>query len=810
MNDLRFASRQLLKNPGFAVVAIITISLCLAANLTIFAVVDAVLLRPLPFPEPDRLVAIYNSYPKIGRARGQSSYLNYHSRRDSIRAFDHLAAFEYGGGTVGEPGATEPAEILRVSPEFFSTLGSIPFSGRAFTEEEMTYKSDSVVVITDEYRRRHFGSDASVLGRSVRIDGLSKTVVGVLPAGFRFLSSKAQLFIPLSVDRDVLRIERLHNGGFEMIGRLKAGVSLAEARAQIDAHNAAMNRDFPYAKDVADAGFKTVVTSLHGEHVQSVRPVLLLLQGGVVCLLLIGGVNVANLLLVRAGARVHEFAIRQTLGAGRFQVMRQALAETLLLAMMGGAAGVALSAVGIWSLDRFGVGRLPLGTQIGMSPKLVAVAAAASAAVCVLGALPVAWFGVRAKLGGTLQSGSRSGTATHAAQRLRHGFIVAQVALAFVLLIGAGLLGLSLTKALAVSPGFRADHVLAGQLNLPWSRYPGVGAQIAFSERLLDSIRTQPGVVAAGVSTEVPVNGNREFNVMRIPGHEPELANPPILHNRHGVTGDYFEAMGIPLREGRFLDSADSHRNQRVCVVDEEFARTYWPGRSALGKSVSEGPDVRDSSEWFTVVGVVGAVKQNQVTETGAGRTVYFPLAHNGNGNLYLSVRTAAAPGAFGRTLETLVRAADPELPVSDLRTMEVRIDDSLVARKSPAMLAAVFAIVAMLLAAIGTYGVLAYAVAQRRREIGIRMALGALPQKVATSFLLLSLKLLGLGTVLGAAGALLLGRFMGKILFEVPAYHIPTFLLSLAIMSAVSLTAGILPALRAARTDPMEALRAE
>jgi predicted permease len=810
MNDLRFASRQLLQNRGFAVVAIITISLCLAANLTIFAVVDAVLLRPLPFPEPDRLVAIYNSYPKIGRARGQSSYLNYHSRRDSIRAFDHLAAFEYGGGTVGEPGATEPAEILRVSPEFFSVLGSIPFSGRAFTEAEMTYKSDSVVVITDEYRRRHFGSDVSALGRSVRIDGLSKTVVGVLPAGFQFLSSKAQMFIPLSVDRDVLRIERLHNGGFEMIGRLKAGVSLAEARAQVDAHNVAMNQDFPYAKDVAEAGFKTVVTSLHGEHVQSVRPVLLLLQGGVVCLLLIGGVNVANLLLIRAGARVQEFAIRQTLGAGRFQVMRQAMAETLLLAILGGAAGMALSAVGIWSLDRFGVGRLPLGTQIGMTPKLVGVAAVASAAVCLLGALPVAWFGIRAKLGGALQSGSRSGTATHTAQRLRHGFIVAQVALAFVLLIGAGLLGLSLTKALAVSPGFRADHVLAGQINLPWSRYPGAGAQLAFSERLLDAVKAQPGVVAAGVSTEVPVNGNHEFNVMRIPGHEPELANPPILHNRHGVTGDYFEAMGIPLREGRFLEPADSHRNQRVCVVDEEFARTYWPGRSALGKYVSEGPDVRDSSEWFTIVGVVGAVKQNQVTETGAGRTVYFPLVHNGNGNLYLSVRTATEPGAFARTVERLVRSADPELPVSDLRTMEVRIDDSLVARKSPAMLAAVFAIVAMLLAAIGTYGVLAYAVAQRRREIGIRMALGALPQKVATSFLLLSLKLLGIGTALGAAGALLLGRFMGNILFEVPAYHIPTFLLALAIMSVVSLMAGILPALRAAKTDPMEALRAE
>lgn len=810
MNDLKYACRQLLKNPGFAAVAVLTIGLCLAANLTIFAVVDAVLLRPLPFPTSERVVAIYNSYPKIGRARGQSSYLNYYSRRDSVAAFSQLAAYEYGGGVVGETGATKPAEIMRVSPEFFPALGVNPVVGRTFTEEEMTYKTDSVAILTDGFWRRNFNADPSVLGKTVRIDGLSKTIVGVLPPGFRFLSSHSQLFLPLSVDRDVLRIERLHNGGFEMIGRLKPGVSVAEAQAQIDAHNVAMGRNFPHAKDVAEAGFRTVVTSLHGEHVQSIRPTLWMLQAGVVCLLLIGGVNLVNLLLIRAGARSQEFAIRQTLGAVRFQVVRQAIAETLVLAVTGGGLGLGLSAAGLVLLERLGVEHLPLGSEVSMTPRLVGAAIVGSILVGLVSALPVAWFGVRAKLGGALQFGSRSGTASQAAQRLRHGFIIAQVAMAFVLLIGAGLLGVSLRKTLAVSPGFRADHVLTGQLSLPWNRYPGDTARLAFTQRLLDAVRSQPGVVSAGMSTEVPLNGSKEFNVMRIPGHEPELASPPVLHNRHGVTGDYFTAMGIPLREGRFIDAADSLRESRVCVVDEEFAHTYWPGQSALGKYVSEGPDSRDRSEWFTIVGVVGAVKQTQITETTAGRAIYLPLRYNSNGDIYLTVRTANAPEASGQTLEKIVRAADPELPLSDLRTMVMRIDSSLLARRSPTVLAGIFACVALLLAAIGTYGVLAYAVAQRRREIGVRMALGAVPKQIGAHFLTLSLKLLAVGVAFGAFGGWLAARAMQSVLFDVPAFHIPTFAIALLTMSAVSLIAGILPAHRAARVDPMTALRAE
>jgi predicted permease len=436
MKQLRIVLRQLARHPGFAAVSILTIGLCLAANLAIFAVVDAILLRPLPFPDSERLVALYNSYPKIGRERGESSYLNYHSRRGAIRALANVAALDFGSSIVGEAGSTEATEVTRVSAEFFETLGVKPFMGRAFTEAEMTYQTDKVTILTDDYWRTQFDADPSVIGRTVRVDGVAREVVGVLPPGFRFLSSRARLFLPLSVDRDVLRIQRLHNGGFEMIGRLSPGATLADAQAQIDVHNVSMNREFPYAKDVADGGFRTVVASLHGEHVQTIRRTLWLLQGGVLCLLLIGGVNLANLLMIRASARTQEFAVRQALGAGRRQVLGQALTESLGLALIGGGVGLVLATVGIGALRRIGVDQLPLGRLVEVTPRLGVVGLLAALLLGVMGGLFTAFLGFRAAPGGALPIGTRSGTATRAVQRLRHAFIVAQVAMALVLLVG--------------------------------------------------------------------------------------------------------------------------------------------------------------------------------------------------------------------------------------------------------------------------------------------------------------------------------------------------------------------------------------
>lgn len=811
MNDLKFALRQLLKNPGFTAVAVLTLALCLGANLAIFAVVDAVLLRPLPYPAPDRLVTMFNSYPKAGRDRSLSSFLNYYGRRGNIEAFSQIAAFNYGSAIVGESGATEPLDVLQVSPEYFATLGVNPALGRSFAEEDMRAPESSTAILTDSYWRQHFNADPAVIGRSVRVDGRVRTIVGVLPPNFRFLSSRARIFLPLSFEADRLRVERLHNADYELIGRLKPGVTLAVAQAQIDAHNAIQGRDFPFLQAVTEAGFRTVVASLHAEHVESVRPTLWIIEAGVACLLLIGGVNLVNLLLVRADSRAQEFAIRHSLGAGRLQLGRQVLAEILMLVVLGGASGLALGAVGIRMLNTLGIDRLPLGSQVQLDGRVAAVGLIGTLVLGGLVALPVLWFNLRHRPGAALRTSSRSGTATHAAQRLRHSFIVAQVALAFVLLAGAGLLGVSLRRALAVSPGFRVDHVLTGRLSLPDTHYRDDDARVAFLERLQDALSAQPGVTAVGMASEVPVSPHHDVGVMRIPGHTPELAMPPIIHNRLGVAGDYFAAMGIPLLEGRFLDRGDSHGALRACVVDEDFARTYWPGESALGKFVSDGSDERDRSQWFTVVGVVGAVKLVQVTEATRARTVYFPFLYSrGLGEAYAVARTILPPESFGLTFQKLVRSLNPELPVDDLSTMEMRLADSLVTRRSPALLAGLFALVALMLAAVGTYGVLAYAVGQRRREIGVRMALGALRGQISRHFLLLGLRLLVMGTVLGAMGAWLVGRAMQGVLFEVPSFHLPTFLAAVTVMTLASLIACLLPALRAARVEPMEALRAE
>jgi predicted permease len=454
------------------------------------------------------------------------------------------------------------------------------------------------------------------------------------------------------------------------------------------------------------------------------------------------------------------------------------------------------------------VQQLPLGADVAFDGQLALVAIMGAVVLGILVALPIAWFNLHGHPANALQSETRGGTASPAAQRLRHGFIVAQITLAFVLLAGAGLLGLSLKHAMAVAPGFRPDHLLTGQISLPWKNYPDWPSRLAFIERLLESVRRQPGVLAAGVINRAPFSGEDDKSSITVKGHVLQPGETLRGHYNHGVGGDIFTALGIPLREGRFLDNGDS--NNRVCVVDEDFARRYWPQGGAIGHRLfvggSEGPD----SEAFTIVGVVGPIKQTQLTEGQAQGTVYLPYQFRTVPNMFAVVRTRQPPGLFGPALQEIIRAIDPELPVSDLRSMEVRIADSLVIRRSPALLAVIFAVVALLLAAIGTYGVLAYAVSQRRREIGVRMALGALPGQIGRQFLSTGLRLLVTGMALGIIGAWLTGRAMQSILFEAPPLPVATLAGTGAIMTLVSMAACWLPARRAARVDPMEALRHE
>jgi predicted permease len=814
MNDLRFALRQLRKAPAFTVTAVATVAICLGANLAIFAVINSILLRPLPFPQSDRLVTIFNTYPKAGVERDGSSLTNYYERRGNIPAFSSLSIFGDSTEVVGEPGSTQQEEVMRVSPEFFTTLGVGPVMGRSFNEAETItpVENHGAAILTDAYWRQRLNSDPNVLGREIRVNVAPRKIIGVLPPDFRFLSSEARLFLPLTSRLEQRTPKQRHSGGggTHMIARLKPGATIAEAQSQIDAHNAAVEKDNPKAKMMAEAGFRSPVLPLHADHVRSIRPTLLLMQGGVFFLLLIGAVNLVNLLLIRASGRAKEMAIRQSIGAGRRHVVSQVMVETVLLTLVGGLLGLVVGFWGIRLLEVLGADRLPLGAHIGFDAWLALIGLAGAIVLGVVIAVPIAWFNLSSHLANALQSESRTGTISRAAQRLRHGFIVAQIALAFVLLAGAALLGLSLKKAMAVSPGFRADHVLTGQFTLPFGPYPpGSSDRVALLDRLLEAIGQQPGVAAVGTITNAPLSGDNGKTAFTPKGYVPQRGESLHGHYSYGITGDYFLALGIPLREGRFLTSADSHRSERVCVVDEDFARRYWPKGGALGQRVFQGSD-SDDSNLFTIVGVVGTVKQAELTEPQGQGAVYLPFLYRDAWNIFVATRTSQRPEAFADTLRKLVPATDPELAIDDLRSMDTRIAESLVARRSPALLAGIFAGVALLLAAIGTYGVLSYAVAHRRREICIRMTLGAQTGQIGRQFLSLGLRLLGAGTILGLIGAWLAGRAMQSVLFDMPTLHPATLFGTALVMSVVSLIACLIPARRATKVDPMIALRAE
>lgn len=810
MNDLKYALRKLLKTPGFTATALATLALCLGANLTIFAVVDSILVRSLPYPEADRLVTLYHSYPKANVPRDMASLTTYYERRGHLPAFASLSAISQTTAVIGETGATTMENVGRVTPEFFATLGVEPFMGRAFTDKEMTYQTDHVAIISHEYWRSHFNSDPAVLGKFVRLGGIAREIIGVLPPGFRFLSFNAPIYSPLSSEESERSIGSRHGNSVIQIARLAPHATLPGSQAQIDAHDAAHAAEFPEAQSVADAGFRTHVAALHADHVASVRPMLLLLQGAALFLLVIGGVNLANLLLIRASGRSRELAIRQALGASSSHVLREVMTETVLLTFAGAALGLIVGAFGIDLLAKFGATQLPLGSQIAFDSRLAMIALLGALFTGFALGLPIVWFNLRSRLALALQSESRGGTASRSTQRLRHGFIVAQIALAFVLLTGAALLGLSLRRVMSVSPGFRPDNVITGKFTLTWSGYHGLSAFQLFFDRLDEKTRVLPGISASGAVSNLPLNGTGESNVVTIVGNTPRPGDSLVVHDQFGVAGGYFAAMGIPLRAGRYLNQSDVPFERLSCVVDENFARRYWPEGGAVGQQLYRGSVVGAGEKPYTVVGVVGAVKQAGLTERNPSGAVYFTYSHIQLRDYFLVARTNLPPESLATTLPKIIREIDPELPLTDLRSMEVRVSDSLATRRSPALLAGVFAATALLLATIGLYGVMSYTVAQRTGEFGIRMALGAQRGDVLRLVFGQGARLAVIGLATGLLGALLLTGTMASLLFEVKTNDPLALAGVAALLALVAALACFLPAQRATHVNPIDALRSE
>jgi predicted permease len=808
-HDARMALRALKRDKGFTATALLTFGLCIGANVALFAVVNAVLISPLPYPNPGQLVTVFNRYPKAGVDRSGVSVPHYLERGAGVAAFVEAGAFRPSGATIGESGAPEHVSALQVTPSFLRTLGITPALGRNFADEEGFYGKNNVVIISDGLWRQNYNGAKDVVGRKLRLGTEPQTIIGVMAPRFAFGTERPQLIFPLCFSDDDKKPERRHSNNMGMIARLRPRASIAQAQAQVDAVNASALVADPYAKIVVDAGFSTKVVDLHQDFVTEARPGLLLLQAGVAFLLLIGAVNLANLLLVRASARHKEFSVRQVLGAGRGQIARLLLAETLVLALAGCALGLAIGWAGLRGLEALGADDLPHFVPYGLDTRVCMAALGLSVLTGLLLAVPMIWHSLRGNLAQALSVESRGGTTSRATHRLRHALITAQFALAFTLLCGAGLLGLSFARILAVNPGFRPENVLTGGVSAPYARYKEEKQRLALVRRLGAELRAIPGVSAVGFSTNLAFTNNLSDDAISIEGQPPAPGESLHTHYMSGVDGDFFTALGVPLREGRLLTDADSDHSRRVCVVDEDMARRYWPGKSAVGRRIFNGAPGKPE-EAYTIVGVVGAAKQTNLEDQKATGCVYFPFMDYAGQHITAVLRTAQAPEAAGTAFRAAVLRVDPELPLEDMKPMSAWIDESLKGRRSPMMLAGIFAGVALVLAAIGIYGVLAYAVAQRRREIGVRMALGALPQQIRMQFLSIGVRLVLVGSALGAVGGWLTGRAMQGLLFGVGAAQPSVFVATAAVLASVAMAACLLPAVRAARVPPMEALRSE
>ncbi|HEY9155428.1 MAG TPA: FtsX-like permease family protein, partial [Opitutaceae bacterium] len=654
----------------------------------------------------------------------------------------------------------------------------------------------------------YFNGDPNVIGRTFLNDSLTTTVIGVLPRDFHFLSSDAEFLRPTSHAPADRGPQNLHNNNYTMIARLAPSATAENLQAEVDAFNAQQVSRDPFAAMVKTANYHTNVRPLHADHIRAVKPILLLLQCGVLFLLLIGCVNLVNLLLIRASHRTKEYAIRQALGARTEHIATEVLAETALLAIGGSLYGMLEGVLGIDFLHTLGTDRLPLGAQIHLDGRVAITALVIAVIVAVALAVPILSYVLRMKMAAGLQTESRSGTASRGAQRLRHFFIVAQVALAFVLLSSAGLLTISLHRVLSTSPGFETEKVMTGHISMPWKNYQTPEARAAFLNRLVPALKSIPGVTGVAYSNGLPFTSTND-SAVSIQGRPLTPGEPIRAHFICAVSQDYWNVMGIPLLKGRLLSDNDSQAPAPVCVVDRAFADYYWPNGDAIGHQVFFGPPPDKNAKYTTIVGVVNSVTQRELTEGKAHGTVFLPYATNAIPFVYLVLRSALPSDTVAVSVRKTIMDLDPELPLNDWKVMQQRIDDSLIARRSPTILAAIFAGAALLLAALGTYGVLSYAVAQREAEIGVRIALGAQPAQIRWQFLALGMRLLAIGAVIGLVLAWIAGNAMHSVLFESTGFHIDIFLVTFFVMTLVSLAACVLPARRATKVDPSSSVRA-
>lgn len=807
--DLRQARRLLVRDRGYSIAAVVTLAVVIAANVAVFTVLNSVVLRPLPFDRAEDLVWIFNSYPKAGVERASNSAPDFFDRRQGVPALEDVAALQDRDYTLGAGTATIRVAGLRVTPSFFPLLRADALLGRTFSEEEGDVGNDRRVILSHALWREVFGGDPGVVGRELRLDGVSHQVVGVMPASFRFIDPGPRLWTPQAYSAEQRR--EYHNNNWSMVGRLARPATIEQARAQVDALNARQIERDPELREVlANAGYHTRVEPLQEDLVRNVRRTLFLLWAGVLFVLLIGCVNVANLALVRASGRAKELAMRVTLGASRLRVARQLVTESVLLTLISAAAGLGLGWVGLRALLVLGIERLPRGAEIALDTTTVLATLAAALVIgVVLGLIP-AFHTRRADAGTVLREEGRTTTVGRRARLARRGLVAIQVATAFMLLVGATLLFATFRNILAVDTGFDPDGVLTASLVLPDSTYPDAASQRAFAHRALEAVRALPGVETASLTSTIPFGGSFSDSVILAEGYQMQPGESVVSPNRVVATPGYFEALGIRLVAGRFFDERDGAEAPRAVIVDERLARRFWPGQSPVGKRMFRPTSAKDllgtgeRTDWLTVVGVVGEIRLCDLEDVDRRVGAYFfPFEQAPRSTLGLVLKTAGEPARLAESVRRALARIDPELPLFDVAGLAERISSSVEARRSAAALTAVSACLALFLAAIGLYGVLAYVASQRSREIGIRMALGSSPTRVFQLIAGEGVGIVAAGLAAGLLLAILLRGFMRGHLFGVGPLEPWALAATAATLAAVALGASSVPALRAARVQP-------
>ncbi len=814
LQDIRFAARLLWKDRGFATTALLTLGICIGANAAIFAIVNSVLLRPLPVPQPESLVVLYNLYPRAGVDRGSSGVTDYYDRLRETDAFEELALYQIRGQTVG--GETDPQRLsgMAARPSLFRLLRAAPLRGRVFHEEEGELGRDREVILSYALWQQVFGGSDTAIGRELRVNGDPHTIVGVMPASFYFMDPDVRLWTPLTFTAQQKSDEARHSNSYTMIGRLKPGATVQHAQQQVDALNARNLDRFPEMKDILiNAGFHSVVAPLQRDLVRDVKPTLLLLWGAVLFVLAIGAVNITNLVLIRSSSRMRELATRHALGAALSRLTRQLLTETVLLTVLGGLAGIAIGYACLGLLGGSGLDSLPRSNEIRMDPAAIAFALALALAVGVLvGLVPV--FNLRhMNLNQAFREEGRSGTTGRGARAFRRLLVASQVAFAFMLLIGAGLLLASFQRVLAVNPGFKPANVLTARVSPPGSRYAGDAELRVFWDRMLERVRSTPGVTSVGLTSNIPFGGSFNDSVILAEGYQMAPGESLISPYRVTITPGYLEALTVPLRAGRLFTESDTESAPPVAIVDERLARKFWRGTNPIGRRIFQPGSAKNimgtdkDTRWITVVGVVGDTKTGGLASDEGVGTYYFPLRQATERAMTLTIKTPGDPVSIATAVRGQLRALDPELPLYSVRTMNERLSESLADRRTPMVLAVIFAVVALFLAAIGIYGVLAYQVSQRTKEIGIRIALGSGTRSIFTLILREGMTMLAAGLVAGLAGSFAIRRAMEAQLYGIGAMD-PLVLGAVAVMlGLVALIACTVPAQRAARIDPMAAL---